>query len=382
MLFYPLGGGGKGREHMMTNLLCLPDEVLFCWLEYCDNRNLRLISRGIYLVRNRWFRHKVLNLIPLNQSIWNSDSFLSVLISYIKELDSIRFHSRKLLYTSTLSSYSLDSLVLNPLETMEYICDSWEIIYSLLVRPIPISNHTISTNNFILPVNNLWRDLSSVNRHSLITIPFNVWICVKDMKYTRYINKIVIQLKSYETDKLESYFFDSYLHEFIKKPGIYCITIGDIPYDFLRTQNIKSNDMHSLSFYCPVNIHYYINTENRDTFHDKLKVLGYSFDSFNSYYGLIYFKVPLEAEKYVINKWGTLISNMVATYLINGSTVCDTACSFNKLEKLLISDNDNEHIDNNITFPLECLHKTQQKEPMPNKYVKDLRLPKLVNPLE
>lgn len=268
----------------MTNFLSLPDEVLFCWLKYCDNRNIRLINRRIYLIRDDWFKHRVLNLIPLNHSIWNSSWFLFMLVSYVKELDSVRFHSRKLLFSSILSSYGLDVLRLNSLETMEYICDSWEIIYSLLARPIPIFNYATSTNNFILPMNNFCGKLSSTNKHSLITVPFNVWICVKDMTYIRYINKIVIQVKSYETNRLVNYFFASYLHKVIKKPGIYCIKIGTISYNFLRSQNVKSDDTNSLNFYSSINIHYYIITETEYTFNDKLKVSGYSFDNFNSYY--------------------------------------------------------------------------------------------------
>lgn len=171
-------------------------------------------------------------------------------------------------------------------------------------------------------------------------------------------------------------FFDSYLHEFIKEPGIYCIKIGDIPYNFFRSQNFQSNNgAGPLSFYSPINI------ETNEMINQKLNILGYSFDDFNSYYGLVYFRVPLVAKNFVINKWGSLISNIIAEYLIRGHISCDSTSRlyYNRLEELLLINENHIDKNNNITFPLECLHKTQEKKHIPNGYIKDLRLPKLLN---
>lgn len=364
----------------MPKLDYLPDDIIGFCLKYCDSRNTRIINRRFYCIRNEWFKHKVLAIFPLGHHIWHI--ILFPLIQYVKELDSIRRDARLLLYSmdrKTSKQYHAK------LERSEYICDSWEIIYSILKRPLPLFNF----NNMVENAQHNRRDrhfqLLSDNDIVLPTviqskkIPLNIWIYIEDVQYARYMNKIITELYSYETHSWEDFFFGCYLHEWIKAPGVYCIKLGNIPEKFIKIQSKDSTRSNIKTPFLPIKVCSYIGNEINWNFQDKLKILGYSFDNFNPEYQWIYFQLPLTGEKCVINKWETIISTLLAKYYIarqnNYHQVPEP--NFKMLEKSL--SNEGNPIDDKTTLLLNYFYESPMKfNPLPNLTSKDLRLPKLV----
>ncbi|CAL9732748.1 hypothetical protein MOUN0_O05028 [Monosporozyma unispora] len=370
----------------MSDFNCLPDEVLCHCLKFCDNKNIRIIDRRFYYLRNEWFKHKVLTIFPLGHPIW--DTILTPLIQYIKELDSIRNKARLLLYSSTNYNKRYHSM-----ECMEYISDSWEIIYSILKRPLPLYNFENGVNSRyqiqrrdrhfqILSDNNVTLPKLTPTEVTNITqgrnkLPLNIWIYIEDIKYASYVSKIITEFSSYETNELEMFFFGCYLHEWIKEPGVYCIKLGDIPNRFI-TSTANGN------LYTPIKISSYIGNEVNWNFENKLKILGYSFDNFSPYYQWIFFKLPLNGENCVLNKWGSIISTLIAQYYIKEHQPTTTSSSPPPSNETFsapyVLSNEKVPIDYNTTFPLNFFYKTPITHwPHPNPISKDLRLPKLVN---
>lgn len=367
----------------MSKLSYLPDEVLCQCLRFCDNKNVRVVNRRFYHVRNEWFKHRVLTIFPLGHPVW--ETILTPLVKYIKELDPIRIKARQLLLVCLLqSSPNFNSGHSHEMETMEYIADSWEIIYSILKRPLPVYNfdssldtiyqtqrrdrhfQILSNNNIILP------RLNQSNSQNNNKLPVNVWIYIEDVHYSRYINKIITEFSSYETNEVEVFFFGTYLHEWIKEPGVYCIKLGDIPQRFITPHNTKNS-------YSPFKISTYIGNEVNWSFNNRLKILGYSFDIFSPSNQWIFFKLPLIGENCVLNKWASIISTLIANYYIaqKEPKIANNVSSILGPSQSLTGTNP---IDYNITFTINFFYKTpinncQSSSPI----LKDLRLPKLIN---
>lgn len=382
----------KQRYPNMSKLECLPDEVLCQCLKFCDNKNVRIVNRRFYHIRNEWFKHKVLTIFPLSHPVW--ETILTPLVQYIKELDPIRGKARLLLLYLLHSSQNFDAGHVYPMESMQYIADSWEIIYSILQRPLPVYNfdnsmdsryqiqrrdrhfQILSNNNIILPNFNQF-ETNSIGQNNK-KLPLNVWIYIEDVHYSRYINKIITEFSSYGTqNEVEVFFFGTYLHEWIKEPGVYCIKLGDIPYRFMNTRNTTDS-------YSPFAISSYIGNEVNWNFSNKLRILGYSFDVFSPTHQWIFFKLPLIGENCVLNKWGSIISTLIANYYIEKQQQkqqqSDSRAKMSSIPRPSQLSNGTDQIDYNITFPLNFFYTTPMDNcQYPTTILKDLRLPRLIN---
>ncbi|CCF59587.1 hypothetical protein KAFR_0H01770 [Kazachstania africana CBS 2517] len=244
------------------SLASLPDDVLGRIVS-STGRAFCGVSKRLYRIHNEIYRHKILQLFEVDHPIW--DYVIEPLEEYLQDLDPLRKPARCLLSNGLSQNCNYD------LGKFRSISHSWHIVYSVLLSINPIRNiRLLRTEPF-------HESLIALPYHlPLGRVPFNVWIALHGSVERNTIRDTITLLKSTQSTCKEEFFMVSYIEDWIKEPGLYCIRLGYI------TQSLINSCRKRHCEYLP----FIINTSlaNYDTSKDKIEnveLVGYDFGNYS-----------------------------------------------------------------------------------------------------
>lgn len=191
----------------------LPVEILWSLLKECP-RELRSVNKGFYRLHNELYRKRVLKLLDRvdENEFWNCTR--RSLRAYVKSLDFLRKDSR---------------LVVSIEGGIEFLDDSWYIIYNALLGPLKCENRLAS-----LPV----RDTLDYQKHIFTghcivppEVPSNInaWFYIDDLDAARKLATLATEFRDSPYERYQTVSTIPNIVDFITETGVYCFNLGKLP---------------------------------------------------------------------------------------------------------------------------------------------------------
>ncbi|QLQ81948.1 hypothetical protein HG537_0G02020 [Torulaspora globosa] len=191
----------------------LPEEILSRLLKECPSE-LRSVSKGFYRLHNELYKRKVLGLLSdvEEKQFWNC--LLRPLQQYVRSLDFLREKARLIV--------SVDGGI-------EWIDDSWYIIYNALMGPLKCENRFVRS-----PA----RDSLDYQRpiftgHCVVprNVPcrINAWFYIDNLEAARKLSTLATEFRDSPYERYETVGTVPNIADFITETGVYCFNLGRLP---------------------------------------------------------------------------------------------------------------------------------------------------------